>query len=165
MPLDCEIDHSDEVDEASRKAIVDHWIETRSARKTAAHFNIEPRTVRRAIYEAAKISRLPESVATDIAGERRRLEIAMDVLWPAVKAGDRKSIETWRKLGSDLRLLNGWIAPPSSGFHLSVNVAQVTSGSARLEALHDSLTALPAPADAEVGNEVGEARLTTLTLA
>ena len=85
----------------------------------------------------------PFAKGSDIAGERRRLEIAMDTLWPAVKAGDRKVIETWRKLGSDLRLLNGWIAPPSSGFHVSVNVAQVTSGSTKLEALLDSLMALP----------------------
>ena len=43
-----------------------------------------------------------------------------------------------------------WQAPISSGFHLSVNVAQVTTGSAKLEQLLDSLTALPAPP--EVGN-------------
>jgi hypothetical protein len=41
-----------------------------------------------------------------------------------------------------------------SGFDLSVNVAQVTTGSAKLEELLNNLMALPAPANAEVGNEV-----------
>jgi hypothetical protein len=152
-----ELNPGGKVDEASREAIVDHWINTRSARKTAAHFGIAPATVRSAVYEAARISRLPETVASDIAGERRRLEIAMDTLWPAVKAGDRKTIETWRKLSAYLRLLNGWIAPPSAGFHVSVNTVQIASGSAKLEALLNDLVALPPPqADKQASEETGE---------
>src|SRR5262245_39967526 len=56
----------------------------------------------------------------------------------------------------DLRVLTGWQAPASSGFHLSVNVAQVTTGSAKLEELLNNLTALPVPTNVEVGNDVGK---------
>ena len=80
----------------------------------------------------------------------------MDRYWPDAMNGDKKAAELWRKLGVDLRLLTGWQAPASSGFHLSVNVAQVTSGSARLEELLNNLMALPPPTNAEVDKEAGK---------
>jgi len=80
----------------------------------------------------------------------------MDRYWPHAMNGDKKAAELWRKLGVDLRLLTGWQAPASSGFHLSVNVAQVTSGSARLEELLNNLMALPPPTNAEVDKEAGK---------
>jgi hypothetical protein len=113
------------------------------------------KNVRSIVDDAARVARLPENVKADIHGEVVRLQKAMDVLWPRVMAGELKAVEVWRKLGVDLRLLTGWQAPASSGFHLSVNVAQVTSGSAKLEELLNNLMALPAPANAEVGDEVG----------
>jgi hypothetical protein len=99
-----------------------------------------------------------QSIKCDIDAEVRRLQMAMDVLWPRVMQGELKAVEVWRKLGVDLRILTGWQAPASSGFHLSVNVAKVTTGSAKLEELLNNLAALPAPASAEAGNEAGKPR-------
>jgi hypothetical protein len=81
---------------------------------------------------------LPENVKADIASEVRRLQMVMDRYWPDAMADDKKAAELWRKLGVDLRILTGWQAPASAGFHLSVNVAQVTSGSAARPTLEQS---------------------------
>jgi hypothetical protein len=69
--------------------------------------------VQQIIYDAAALASLPETVKCDISAEVRRLQMAMDVLWPRVQEGELKAIEVWRKLGVDLRLLTGWQAPAS----------------------------------------------------
>ena len=115
------------------------------------------KAVKQVIHDAAVFASLPENIKADIHGEVRRLQIAMDVLWPRVLEGELKAVEAWRKLGVDLRILTGWQAPASSGFHLSVNVAQVTTGSAKLEELLNSLAALPPPqADKQADNVAGD---------
>jgi hypothetical protein len=145
----------EEVSDATRGDVLDDWIVSRNVGRTAEKFGLGTREVRRIIHDAAVFSRLPETVRIDIHGEVRRLQMLMDRYWPDAMAGDKKAAELWRKLGIDLRVLTGWQAPASSGFHLSVNVAQVTTGSAKLEELLNNLMALPAPTHAEVGDEVG----------
>lgn len=146
----------EEICEATRGDILDDWIVSRNVGRTAQKFGLPTKEVKRVIHDAAVVSRLPENVKADIHGEVRRLEMLMDRYWPDAMAGDKKAAELWRKLGVDLRLLTGWQAPASSGFHLSVNVAAVTTGSAKLEALLNNLAALPAPTNTEVGSEVGK---------
>jgi hypothetical protein len=116
------------ISEATRGDVLDDWIVSRNVGRTAEKFGLETKE-----HDAAVFSRLPETVRIDIHGEVLRLQTAMDILWPRVLKGELKDIEVWRRLGVDLRLLTGWQAPASSGFHLSVNVAQVTSGSAKFE--------------------------------
>ena len=137
----------EDIAEATRSDVLSDWIASRCISTTADRFGLPTKAVRSIVDDAARVARLPENVKADIHGEVLRLQKAMDVLWPRVMDGELRAIETWRKLGVDLRLLTGWQAPASSGFHLSVNVAQVTTGSAKLEALLDSLMALPAPVD------------------
>jgi hypothetical protein len=146
----------EDISEATRADVCDDWVVTRSLRRTAEKFGLTIKAVKQIVFDAAAVSRLPENMKADIAGEVRRLQMMMDRYWPDAMAGDKKAAELWRRLGVDLRLLTGWQAPASSGFHLSVNVAQVTSGSAKLEQLLNDLMALPAPANSEVGNEVGK---------
>jgi hypothetical protein len=141
-----------EIPEATRRDVRDDWVVTRCISTTAKKFGITNEAVKQVIADAAVFSALPETIKSDIHAEVRRLQIAMDVLWPRVLAGELKAIDRWRKLGVDLRVLTGWQAPASSGFHLSVNVAQVTTGSAKLEELLNSLTALPAPPEADNGS-------------
>jgi len=146
-----------ELCDATRAEVRDEWVVTRCISTTAKKFGLTNQVVKRIIYDAAVFTSLPETVKCDIDAEvRRLLQMAMDVVWPRVMQGELKATEVWRKLGVDLRLLTGWQAPASSGFHLAVNVAQVTSGSAKLEKLLNDLMALPAPADAKVGNEAGK---------
>jgi len=145
------------ISEATRAQVRDDWVVTRCISTTAKKFGLDNKAVKQVIHDAAVFASLPENIKADIHGEVRRLQIAMDVLWPRVLDGELKAIETWRKLGVDLRILTGWQAPASSGFHLSVNVAQVTTGSAKLEELLDSLKALPPPkADKQADNVAGD---------
>jgi hypothetical protein len=137
----------EEIGEATRGDVLDDWIVSRNVGRTAEKFGLKTEEVRKLIHDAAVLSRLPEAVRIDIHGEVRRLQMLMDRYWPDAMNGDKKSAELWRKLGVDLRVLTGWQAPTSSGFHLSVNVAQLTSGSAKLEELLNNLMALPAPAN------------------
>jgi hypothetical protein len=90
----------------------------RNVARTAQKFGLTNQAVKQVIHDAAVFAGLPENIKADIHGEVR-------------------------KLGVDLRILTGWQAPASSGFHLSVNVAQVTTGSAKLEELVKDLKALP----------------------
>jgi hypothetical protein len=145
-----------ELSEVTRAEVRDDWVVTRCVSRTAQKFGLSNKQVKQIIYDAAVFASLPENVKTDIASEVRRLQMMMGRYWPDAMNGDKKAAELWRKLGVDLRLLTGWQAPASSGFHLSVNVAQVTSGSAKLEELLNSLMALPAPLSNEVGSEVDE---------
>jgi hypothetical protein len=146
----------EEISEATRGDFLDCWIVSRNVGRTAEKFGLPTKEVKRVIHDAAVVSRLPESVKADIHGEVRRLQMMMDRYWPDAMAGDKKAAELWRKLGVDLRLLTGWQAPASSGFRMSVNVAQVTSGSAKLEELLNRISALPPLSQSEVGNEVGK---------
>jgi hypothetical protein len=134
-----------EISEATRADVRDDWVVTRSLRRTAEKFGLTIKAVKRIVFDAAAVSRLPENVRADISGEVRRLQLMMDRYWPDAMNGDKKAAELWRTLGCDLRLLAGWQAPASSGFHLSVNTVQVTSGSAKLEELLNNLMALPPP--------------------
>jgi hypothetical protein len=147
----------EEISEVTRADVHDDWVVTRSLHRTADKFGLTTKAVKQIIFDAAAVSRLPENVRSDISAEVRRLQMLMDRYWPDAMAGDKKAAELWRKLGVDLRILTGWQAPASSGFHLSIGVAQVTTGSAKLEELLNDLMALPAPAHAEVGKEVGKA--------
>jgi hypothetical protein len=145
-----------ELSDATRAEVRDNWVVTRCISTTAKKFGLTNQAVKQVIYDAAVFASIPETIKCDIDAEVRRLQMAMDVLWPRVQQGELKAIEVWRKLGVDLRILTGWQAPASSGFHLSINVAQVTSGSAKLEELLNNLMSLPALANPEVGNEMGK---------
>jgi hypothetical protein len=145
-----------DLSEATRANVRDDWVVTRCVSKTAPRFGITNQAVKQVIADAATFASLPETVKCDIHAEVRRLQIAMDVLWPRVMQGELKAVEAWRKLGVDLRILTGWQAPASSGFHLSVNTVQVTRGSAKLEELLNNLMALPPPqADNKADNDAG----------
>jgi hypothetical protein len=146
----------EEINEVTRADVRDDWVVSRSLRRTAEKFGLTIKAVKQIVFDAAAFSALPENIKADIHGEVRRLQLMMDRYWPDAMAGDKKAAELWRKLGVDLRILTGWQAPASSGFRLSVNVAQVTTGQAKLEELLNNLTALPAPANVEVGNDVGK---------
>jgi hypothetical protein len=145
-----------EISEATRAEVRDDRVVTRYVSRTAQKFGLNNPAVKQIIYDAAVFASLPENVRADISGEVRRLQMMMDRYWPDTMGGDKKAAELWRKLGVDLRILTGWQAPASSGFHLSVNVAQVTTGSAKLEELLNRISALPPPSQFEVGNEVGK---------
>jgi hypothetical protein len=135
----------EDISEATRGDVLDDWIISRNVGRTAEKFGLPTKEVRKLIHDAAIVSRLPETVRIDIHAEVRRLQIAMDTLWPRVLRGELKAIEVWRRLGVSLHALVGWVAPANSGFHLSVNSVTVTTGSAKLEQLLDSLMALPPP--------------------
>jgi hypothetical protein len=134
----------EDVSEATRAEVRDDWVVTRCISRTAQKFGLTNQVVKQIIHDAAVFASLPETIKADISGEVRRLQIMMDRYWPDAMNGDKKAAELWRKLGVDLRILTGWQAPASSGFHLSVNVAQVTSCSAKLEELLNNLMSLPA---------------------
>jgi hypothetical protein len=144
----------EEISEATRAEVRDDWVVTRSVTRTAQKFGLANKAVKQIIHDAAVLANPPENIKADIAGEVRRLQMMMDRYWPDAMAGDKKAAELWRKLGVDLRVLTGWQAPASSGFHLSVNVAQVTTGSAKLEALLNNLAALPAPQASEESERI-----------
>jgi hypothetical protein len=144
----------EEISEATRSDVRDDWVVTRCVSRTAQKFRITNQAVKQIIYDAATFAALPETIRADIHAEVRRLQLLMDRYWPDAMNGDKKAAELWRKLGCDLRILTGWQAPAASGFHLSVNVAHVTTGSAKLEALLNNLMALPTPeADKQADSE------------
>jgi hypothetical protein len=98
----------EEISEATRAEVRDHWVASRSIPRTARKFGLDHRAVKQIIVDAAVFASLPETVKYGTNAEVRRLQMLMDRHWPDAINGDRKAAELWRKLGCDLRVLTGW---------------------------------------------------------
>jgi hypothetical protein len=83
-----------EISEATRAEVRDDWVVTPCVSRTAQKFGLANQAVKQIIYDAAVFASLPETVKCDIDAEVRRLQMAMDVLWPRVMQGELKAVES-----------------------------------------------------------------------